>query len=92
MEVLQQMQNVEDASNTKEISAIQRDLRKPPVSFLNKDKTSILFSSNTREVVKMVITNSAGATISDSYERYLGLLALVGKSKYQTFCSIKERV
>lgn len=33
MEVLQQMQNVEDASNTKEISAIQRDLRKPPVSF-----------------------------------------------------------
>ncbi|KAF5452148.1 hypothetical protein F2P56_027178 [Juglans regia] len=60
--------------------------------FQNKDKIAVFFSSNTREEVKGRIKELGGDVIRGSYEKYLGLPPLVGKSKYNTFMSIKERV
>ncbi|KAF5443039.1 hypothetical protein F2P56_035634 [Juglans regia] len=60
--------------------------------FLNKDKTSVFFSSNSRGEDKEKIMELGGAVIKGSYEKYLGLPPVVGKSKYNTFRSIKERV
>lgn len=39
-----------------------------------------------------MILESTGTTVSDKYERYFGLPALVGHSEYITFRKIKERV
>lgn len=44
-----------------------------------------------REVRRMIFRD-AGAVACDSYEKYLGLSIVVGKSRYNVFQSIKERV
>ncbi|XP_042990668.1 uncharacterized protein LOC122317666 [Carya illinoinensis] len=59
---------------------------------LNKDKTSIFFSSNTREQTKEIVTSIAGIRGTSSYEKYLGLPALVGRGRYQSFKGILDRV
>ncbi|XP_041001694.1 uncharacterized protein LOC121247405 [Juglans microcarpa x Juglans regia] len=59
---------------------------------LNKQKTSILFSSNTNNEVREEIFREAGSVICDRYEEYLGLSAVVGRSKYNALRSIKEKV
>jgi hypothetical protein len=59
---------------------------------LNAAKTSIFFSRNTGAEFKAFIRNSAGVSIFTGFEKYLGLLALVGRSKRQTFTSICGRV
>jgi len=59
---------------------------------LNAAKTSIFFSRNTGVEFQGFIRNSAGATISTGFETYLGLPAMVGRSKRQTFASICEKV
>ncbi|XP_041011424.1 uncharacterized protein LOC121255210 [Juglans microcarpa x Juglans regia] len=59
---------------------------------LNKQKSSFFFSSNTRANEKKDIIQEAGGGVCGSYERYLGLPDLVGRSKVNTFRSIKERI
>lgn len=59
---------------------------------LNKQKTSIFFSSNTKREVIRRIYREAGAVVCDNYERYLGLPAVVGKARYNAFRNLKERV
>ncbi|XP_042950104.1 uncharacterized protein LOC122282219 [Carya illinoinensis] len=59
---------------------------------LNKQKTSIFFSTNTKENVKSEIYKEAGSYICDRYEKYLGLPAIVGRSKYNALRGLKERV
>ncbi|XP_042939447.1 uncharacterized protein LOC122274476 [Carya illinoinensis] len=59
---------------------------------LNNDKTSIFFSSNTREQTKDIVTNIAGIRGTNSYEKYLGLPALVGRSRSQSFQGILDKV
>lgn len=66
-------------------------MKKAPGQFLNKDKSIVFFSSNTRDEDKERILE-VGAVMGGSYEKYLGLLFVVGKSKYNTFRCIKERV
>ncbi|XP_035546588.1 uncharacterized protein LOC118348634 [Juglans regia] len=60
--------------------------------FLNKDKTAVFFSSNTKEVDKRLILEGGGAVLRGNYENYLGLPAVVGSSKYNAFRGIKEKV
>ncbi|KAF5481359.1 hypothetical protein F2P56_002016 [Juglans regia] len=60
--------------------------------FLNKEKTAIFFSSNSRNEEKRKILEQGGSVMKGSYEKYLGLPPVVGKSKYNTFRGIKERV
>lgn len=59
---------------------------------LNKDETSIFFSSNTGENIKRDILWEAGTRVCGSYEKYLDLPAVVGKSRVNTFRNIKERI
>ena len=59
---------------------------------LNQAKTSIFFSHNTPAAVQEEILRLSGIPSTQRYDKYLGLPALVGKSRRQAFKSIKERV
>lgn len=56
---------------------------------INKRLPSFLVPT---QEIRHQIFNEARAVVCNSYERYLGLLVVVGQSKYNTFRSIKERV
>jgi hypothetical protein len=59
---------------------------------LNNDKTSIFFSGNTPQEERKKILEVAGIPSSQRYDTYLGLPALVGKSRKTAFKAITERV
>jgi ribonuclease HI len=59
---------------------------------LNKDKTSVFFSRNTTQDVKDLIISIVGVPVSQRYDTYLGLPALVGRSRIGEFENLKERV
>ncbi|XP_042939342.1 uncharacterized protein LOC122274363 [Carya illinoinensis] len=59
---------------------------------LNKTKTSIFFSPNTKPATKEYILSLAGTRSSSCYEKYLGLPALIGRSKKAAFKSIIDRI
>ncbi|XP_042950067.1 uncharacterized protein LOC122282179 [Carya illinoinensis] len=59
---------------------------------LNRQKTTILFSSNIRASVQREILQEVGDVSYGDYAKYLGLPTLIGRSKYETFRGIKERV
>jgi aspartokinase len=55
-------------------------------------KTTIFFSRNTEPQVKRKILEVVGILDSQRFDMYLGLLALVGKSKMAKFQGIKTQV
>ncbi|KAF5451880.1 hypothetical protein F2P56_026940 [Juglans regia] len=58
---------------------------------LNKEKTNLFFKSNSRmEANEFILQQVNGARCND-YNRYLDLPTVVGRSKYNTFKSLKER-
>ena len=59
---------------------------------INRQKTSVFFSRNTRANVKHNIRNLMGARIVDDCEKYLGLLMTSGKSKVNTFKELQEKI
>lgn len=59
---------------------------------LNKENSFILFSPHIQGSDKDMVIKATGGTICRNYEKYLGLLAIVGRFKYNTFKSIKEKV
>jgi hypothetical protein len=59
---------------------------------INNSKTAIFFSNNTRMKFRDFICSSMGIAQTACYEIYLGLPALVGRSKPYTFSSIIHRV
>jgi hypothetical protein len=59
---------------------------------LNNNKIAIIFSKNTSLVDKEKILEIAGILVTQQYDTYLGLLALVGRSRLAAFKSIKELV
>ncbi|XP_042953504.1 uncharacterized protein LOC122290052 [Carya illinoinensis] len=59
---------------------------------LNKEKTSVFFSSNIRVETKNFILQQVNGSRCNNYNRYLGLPTIVGRSKYNTFKSLKEKV
>lgn len=59
---------------------------------LNNYKTSIFFSRNTSQATKDRILEIIGVPDSKRFDTYLGLLALVGKSRTKEFQSLIERV
>ena len=52
---------------------------------INRDKTSLFFSKNTRAEVRDTIQGILGAQVMTDCEKYLGLPMVVGKSKVHTF-------
>lgn len=59
---------------------------------LNAAKTTIFFSKSTRSNFKRFICTTVGVSATTRIERYLGLPALVGKSKTKAFAGICDRV
>jgi hypothetical protein len=59
---------------------------------MNANKTSIFFSRNTTVAEKEQIQETAGIPIDQRYDTYLGLPALVGRSRMNAFRSIREKV
>jgi hypothetical protein len=59
---------------------------------LNRDKTSIFFNKNTKMEVKEVLLLAVGVNATTSFEKYLGLPALIGRSRINSFSSIKGRI
>jgi hypothetical protein len=59
---------------------------------LNNNKTDIFFSKNTSMVDREKIVEIAGIPATQRYDSYLGLPALVGRSRVAAFRSIKERI
>ena len=59
---------------------------------INRDKTNIFFSSNTFHDTQVWIQQFLGVLTIRQYEKYLGLPALVGCAKRQSFIYLKERV
>jgi hypothetical protein len=57
---------------------------------LNKDKTSIFFSRNTSPEKREEISRLLGLSATQYYEKYLGLPTMVGRSRYNSFKSIKD--
>ncbi|KAF5477145.1 hypothetical protein F2P56_003817 [Juglans regia] len=59
---------------------------------LNKAKTSIFFSANTRQELRNHILSIAGTRSTSCYETYLGLPALIGRSRHADFKGILDRM
>jgi hypothetical protein len=59
---------------------------------LNTSKTAIFFSKNTSMEEKERIVEITGIPVTQRYDTYLGLPALVGRSRIAAFKSIKDRV
>ncbi|XP_035547368.1 uncharacterized protein LOC118348906 [Juglans regia] len=59
---------------------------------LNRQKTSLFFSTNTKNDIRRMIRRDVGVGIQNCCEKYLGLPVMVGKSQYNTFRGIKDRV
>ena len=59
---------------------------------INRQKTSIFFSKNTRVEVKHDIQSMLGARIMEDCKRYLGLPMAGGKSKVKTFKDLREKI
>ncbi|GLT55032.1 hypothetical protein SLA2020_281860 [Shorea laevis] len=59
---------------------------------LNLEKTSIFFSKNTPLIARTQILQASGVQASNRFEKYLGLPALVGRSRRRAFMSVKDRI
>ena len=59
---------------------------------INFEEYSIYFISNTGHDQKEWIKNSLGVREVDKFESYLGLPTLIGRSKYQAFSFLKDKV
>ena len=59
---------------------------------INKVKSAVLFSMNTKPQQKQVVSNILQVTKETMSERYLGLPVHVGHSKTSIFAYLKERI
>lgn len=59
---------------------------------INFDKSSMTFSSGIQEGLKNQIAQTLGVQVVDQYDKYLGMPAVVGKSKQQIFRVIRDRI
>jgi hypothetical protein len=59
---------------------------------INKEKSAIMFSSNTRDEKRREVMQELNIQKETMNERYLGLPVHVGKSKTGVFAYLKERI
>jgi hypothetical protein len=59
---------------------------------INKEKCSIMFSSNTREETRTAVMQSLDIRSEARNVKYLGLPIYMGKSKVQTFNYLKDKI
>jgi hypothetical protein len=59
---------------------------------INREKTALFFSRNTKQEVRESISQEVGAECTQQFERYLGLPTLIGRSRVSSFNYIKGRI
>ncbi|XP_062145461.1 uncharacterized protein LOC133852722 [Alnus glutinosa] len=59
---------------------------------INRDKTGLFFSWNTKAAVQGNIVEGTGVSSTGCYEKYLGLPTLIGRSRVSTFNGINDRI
>ena len=59
---------------------------------INTDKSSVFFSANTPEEMKVETLDILRSMQDSRHSKYLGLPSIIGKSKMDVFAVIKERV
>ena len=59
---------------------------------LNRNKTTLFFSSNTPTRTQEAIKSMFGAQVIKPHESYLGLPSFIGKSKKNTFAQPKQKI
>jgi hypothetical protein len=59
---------------------------------LNKEKTSLFFNRNTKAKTRRHISWVAAVNPTQRYEKYLGLPAMVGRSRIKPFEGVKGRI
>jgi hypothetical protein len=59
---------------------------------LNREKTTLFFSLNTSPQDRAILVQGTGVSSTSHYEKYLGLPALIGRSRVSTFNGIKGRI
>ena len=74
------------------VTKILEDYERESEQKLNKEKTSLFFSKNTKVEVQEVVKDMFGAQIILQHEKYLGLPPLVGRGKKKAFNRIKAQV
>ena len=82
-------------ASLKECDSLQQILKVYEEAFgqqLNRAKTSLFFSQNTRDEVNEEIKTRFGAQIIRQYEKYLGLPLLISRNKRNSFNNIKEKL
>ena len=67
------------------VSQVLKDYERESGQKLNKEKTSLFFSKNTRSEVMEGVKELFGAQIIRQHEKYLGLPPMVGRGKKKTF-------
>lgn len=60
--------------------------------WLNKDKIAVFFSKNIAQLARDCILSLVGVSASQCYDTYLGLPALVGRSRVREFQNLKDKV
>jgi predicted acyltransferase len=74
------------------IQKVLDDYEKASGQKINRSKTSLFFSGNTEEGMKIQILSIAGINSIQRYEKYLGFPAIIGRSKVSSLLGIKGRI
>jgi hypothetical protein len=59
---------------------------------INTEKSSLLFSPNTKRRLKRIIKSELGIQSEDWNEKYLGMPVHIGKSRRKEFAYIKDKI
>lgn len=68
------------------VNKVPKDYEEASGQKLNKEKTSLFFSKNTKREIKDGIKNLFGAQVIQQHEKYLDLPPMVGREKKKAFC------
>ncbi|XP_041004066.1 uncharacterized protein LOC121249421 [Juglans microcarpa x Juglans regia] len=81
-------------ANTEELNCVLNILNlyeRASGQVLNKEKSSIFFSKNTKPVTQQKVLQLVGLKSSGAFEKYLGLPTFVGRAKVSAFHSLVDR-
>lgn len=59
---------------------------------INMEKTAIFFNKNMKEDKRLEILRIWGAQVTTQYEKFLGMPAMVGRSKEKAFAGLKDPI
>ena len=76
----------------KQVAKVLDTYEKESRQKINKDKTSLLFSKNTRANIQNGVKDTFSAQILQQHKKYLGLPSMVGRGKKKAFHRIKDQV